>query len=83
MVYQQEILRVRDNYPGFTFCEEFKNDDINLEVFEKEEDNGKKKYVIYFYYGNEKYAVIGVDNIEKFKEIAVEYLQAVISNYSK
>lgn len=80
MVYQQEILRVRDNYPGFTFCEEFKNDDINLEVFEKEEDNGKKKYVIYFYYGNEKYAVIGVDNIEKFKEIAVEYLQAVISN---
>ena len=83
IVYQQEIMRVRENYPGFTFCEEVKNDGINLEVFEKEEENGKKKYVIYFYYGNEKYVVIGVDNIEKLKEIAVEYLQAVISNYSK
>lgn len=83
IVYQQEIMRVRENYPGFTFCEEFKNDDINLEVFEKEEEKGKKKYVIYFYYGNEKYAVIGVDNIKKLKEIAVEYLQAVISSYSK
>lgn len=83
MVYQQEIMRVRETYPGYVFCEEFKNDGINLEVFEKEEESGKKKYVIYFYYGNVKYAVIGVDNIEKFKEIAVEYLQAVMGNHSK
>lgn len=82
-VYQQEIMRVRETYPGYAFCEEFENDGINLEVFEKEEESGKKKYVVYFYYGNAKYAVIGVDNIEKLKEIAVGYLQAVISNYSK
>lgn len=79
-IYRQEILRVRETYPGYVFCEEFENDGINLEVFEKEEENGKKRYVIYFYYGNEKYAVVGVDSIEKLKEIAVEYLQAVISN---
>ena len=80
MVYPQEILRVRENYPGYAFCEEFENDGINLEVFEKEEENGKQRYVIYFYYGNKKYAVFGVDSKEKLKEIAVEYLQAVISN---
>ena len=79
-IYRQEILRVREIYPGYVFCEEFENDGINLEVFEKEEENGKQRYVIYFYYGNEKYAVVGVDSIEKLKEIAVEYLQAVISN---
>lgn len=79
-IYRQEILRVRETYPGYVFCEEFENDGINLEVFEKEEENGKQRYVIYFYYGNEKYAVVGVDSIEKLKEIAVEYLQAVISN---
>lgn len=83
MVYPQEILRVRENYPGYAFCEEFENDGINLEVFEKEEENGKQRYVIYFYYGNEKYAVVGVDSIEKLKEIAVEYQQAVVSNYSR
>ena len=83
MVYPQEILRVRENYPGYAFCEEFENDGINLEVFEKEEESGKKRYVIYFYYGNKKYAVFGVDSKEKIKEIAVEYQQAVVSNYSK
>lgn len=82
-IYRQEILRVRETYPGYVFCEEFENDGINLEVFEKEEESGKHRYVIYFYYGNEKYAVVGVDNIDKLKEIAVEYQQAVISNYSK
>lgn len=83
MLYPQEILRVRENYPGYSFCEEFENDGITLEVFEKEEENGKQRYVIYFYYGNEKYAVVGVDSIEKLKEIAVEYQQAVVSNYSR
>lgn len=83
MVYQQEIMRVREAYPEYIFYEELKNDGMNLEVFEKEEESGKQRYVIYFYYGNEKYAVVGVDNIDKLKEIAVEYQQAVISNYSK
>ena len=78
--YRQEILRVRETYPGYVFCEEFENDGINLEVFQKEEESGKQRYVIYFYYRNEKYAVVGVDRKEKLKEIAVEYLQAVISN---
>lgn len=83
MVYPQEILRVRENYPGYAFCEEFENDGINLEIFEKEEENGKQRYVIYFYYGNEKYAVVGVESKEKLKEIAVEYQQAVVDSYSK
>ena len=83
MVYQQEIMRVREAYPGYVFYEELKNDGINLEIFVNEEECGKHRYVIYFYYGNEKYAVVGVDNIDKLMEIAVEYQQAVISNYSK
>lgn len=82
-VYPQEILRVRETYPGYSFCEEFENDGIDLEVFEKEEESGKKRYVIYFYYGNEKYAVASVGNKEKLKEIAVKYQQAVGSNYSR
>ena len=82
-VYQQEILRVRETYPGYVFCEEFENGDTNLEVFEKEEESGEQRYVIYFYYGNEKYSVVGGESIAKLKEIAVEYLQAVIGNRSK
>ena len=82
-VYQQEILRVRESYPGYVFCEEFENDGISLEVFKKEEESGEKRYVIYFYYGNEKYVVVGVDSKEKLKEIAVEYQQVVVNNYSK
>ena len=83
IVYQQEIMRVRETYPGYIFCEEFENDGISLEVFEKEEESGEKRYVIYFYYGNEKYAVANVGNKEKLKEIAIEYQQVVVNNYSK
>ena len=82
-IYGQEILRVRETYPGYAFCEEFENDGINLEVFKKEEDNGKQRYIIYFYYGNEKYAVVGMESEEKLKEIAIEYQEAVVNNYSK
>ena len=82
-VYQQEILRVREIYPGYLFREEFENGDTNVEVFEKEEESGEQRYVIYFYYGNKKYSVVGEESIAKLKEIAVEYLQAVIGNYSK
>lgn len=82
-VYPKEILRVREIYQGYRFREEFENDGITLEVFEKEEESGEQRYVIYFYYGNEKYSVIGEESIAKLKEIAVEYLQAVIGSYSK
>lgn len=41
--YRQEILRVRETYPGYVFCEEFENDGINLEVFSKRGREWKTK----------------------------------------
>lgn len=79
-IYPKEILRVRETYPGYVFCEEFENDGINLEVFKKEEESGKQRYIIYFYYGNEKYAIVGIDDKDFLKEIAVKYQKAVVDN---
>lgn len=80
-IYPRKILRVRETYPGYVFCEEFENDGINLEVFSKQEDNGNQSYIIYFYYGNEKYAVAGTNDKEFLKEIAVKYQEAIVDNY--
>ena len=80
-IYPRKILRVRETYPGYVFCEEFENDGINLEVFSKQEDNGNQSYIVYFYYGNEKYAVAGINDKEFLKEIAVKYQEAVADNY--
>ena len=80
-IYPQEILRVRETYPGYVFCEEFENEGIDLEVFRKQEDNGNLSYIIYFYYGNETYAVAGINDKEFLKEIAVKYQEAVVNNY--
>lgn len=77
----REILRVRETYPGYVFCEEFENDGINLEVFSKQEDNGNQSYIVYFYYENEKYAVAGINDREFLKEIAVKYQEAIVDNY--
>ena len=80
-IYPQEILRVRETYPGYVFCEEFENEGIDLEVFRKQEDNGNLSYIIYFYYGNEKYAVVGINDKEFLKEIAVKYQETIVDNY--
>lgn len=80
-IYPQEILRVKETYPGYVFCEKFENDGIDLEVFSKQEDNGNQSYIVYFYYGNEKYAVAGINDKEFLKEIAVKYQEAVADNY--
>lgn len=80
-IYPKEILRVRETYPGYVFCEEFENDGINLEVFSKQEDNGNQSYIVYFYYGNEKYAVVGINDKEFLKEIAVKYQETIVDNY--
>ena len=80
-IYQRKILRVRETYPGYVFCEEFENDGINLEVFSKQEDNGNQSYIIYFYYGNEKYAVVGINDKDFLKDIAIKYQEAVVDNY--
>jgi DNA-directed RNA polymerase, delta subunit len=80
-IYPRKILRVRETYPGYVFCEEFENDGINLEVFSKQEDNGNQSYIIYFYYGNEKYAVVGINDKDFLKEIAIKYQEAVVDNY--
>ena len=48
-IYPRKILRVRETYPGYVFCEEFENDGINLEVFSKQEDNGNQSYIYLFY----------------------------------
>lgn len=80
-IYPQEILRVRETYPGYVFCEEFENDGIDLEVFSKQEDNGNQSYIVYFYYENEKYAVAGINDKEFLKEIAVKYQEAIVDNY--
>lgn len=81
IIYPRKILRVRETYPGYVFCEEFENDGINLEVFSKQEDNGNQSYIIYFYYGNEKYAVVGINDKDFLKEIAIKYQEAVVDNY--
>ena len=80
-IYPKEILRVRETYPGYVFCEEFENDGINLEVFSKQEDNGNQSYIVYFYYENEKYAVAGTNDKEFLKKIAVKYQETIVDNY--
>lgn len=80
-IYPRKILRVRETYPGYVFCEEFENDGINLEVFSKQEDNGNQSYIVYFYYGNEKYAVVGINDKDFLKDIAIKYQEAVVDNY--
>lgn len=74
-IYPQQMLRVRESYPGFIFLEEFEEDGVEFDVFQKQEKN-KTSYIMYFYYSNEKYMVGGNDK-DFLKSLAIEYKDVV------
>ena len=73
---------MRETYPGYDFFEEFESNGIFFEIFQKKEDSGDKRYAVYFYYQNEKYAVAGND-MNLIKEIAIEYETVVANSFSE
>ena len=82
-IFPQEILRVRESYPGYTFEREFDDDGVTFEVFSKKESSGEDTYLICFYYGKEKYRIIGKGDEEKICDIVIEYRDAVADYYNK
>lgn len=77
-IYPQEILRVREKYPGFTLEKGFDDGGVDFDVFLKREWSGEETYIMYFYYGKEKYMVIGNDDEGELKDIVIEYKNAVL-----
>lgn len=79
-IYPQEIQRVRETYPGYTFEKEFEDGGINFDVFSKEESYGEYTYIMYFYYGKEKYIVIGRNDEERIRDIVIAYKNVILSH---
>lgn len=79
-IYPQEIQRVRETYPGYTFEKEFEDGGINFDVFSKEESSGEYTYIMYFYYGKEKYIVIGRNDEERIRDIVIAYKNVILSH---
>ena len=80
-IYPQEILRVREQYPGYDFEKEFEEDGVVFDVFSKKELWGEKTYLMYFYYGKEKYIAIGRMNEDAMQDIVIEYKDIVLNYY--
>ena len=78
--YPQEILRVREKFPGFSFEREFEDDGISFDVYSKEELWGQNTYLMYFYYGEEKYVVTGRVEEKKLQDIVIEYKNTIVNN---
>ena len=79
--YPQEILRVREKYPGYVFEREFEDGGISFDVFSREEMSGKHTYLMYFYYGKEKYVVMGRGTESTLQDIVIEYKDVVQKYY--
>lgn len=81
-IYPQQILRVREAYPGYTFLEEFEDNGIEFDIFLKDEYEIDDSYIIHFYYGKEKYIIGGTDK-ESLRKLALEYRNAVVNSYAE
>lgn len=80
-IYLQQILRVREKYPGYVFEREFEDGGITFDVFSREEMSGKHTYLMYFYYGKEKYVVMGRGTESTLQDIVIEYKNVVLNYY--
>ncbi len=83
IVYPQEVLRVREKYQGYEFEKEFEDGEILFDILSKNEESGKKMYLMYFFYGKEKYIVIGGKDEKEMQDIVIEYKNVVLNNYNK
>ena len=79
-IYPEDIQRVRETYPGYTFEREFEDEGISFDVFSKEESSGEYTYIMYFYYGKEKYIVIGRNDEDRIQDIVIAYKNVVLSH---
>ncbi len=80
-IYKQQILRVREKYPGYVFEREFEDGGITFDVFSREELTGNNTYLMYFYYGKEKYVVMGEGAESTLQDIVTEYKNVVLNYY--
>ncbi len=78
VMYPQEILRVREKYPGYIFKREFEDGGILFDVLSKEETSESNTFLMYFYYGKEKYIIMGDIGEEELQKIAIEYKNIVL-----
>ena len=84
IVYPQEILRVREIYPGYIFKREFEDDGIIFDVLSKKELSRQNTYLMYFYFGKEKYIVMSNGDESSLQSIVVEYKNLILeSNINK
>ena len=79
-IYPQEIQRVRETYPGYTFEKEFEDEGICFDIFSKKEASGENTYIMYFYYGKEKYIVVGRNTEDTIRDIVIEYKNIVLNH---
>ena len=81
-IYPYEILRVREIYPGYVFEREFEDEGIQFDIFSKNEISGEKTYLMYFYYGKEKYIVMGRLEESALQDIVIDYKTVVLNHYN-
>ena len=69
---------------GYIFEREFEDDGIIFDVLSKKELSRQNTYLMYFYFGKEKYIVMSNEDESSLQSIVVEYKNLILeSNINK
>ena len=60
----------------------FEDEGIQFDIFSKNEISGEKTYLMYFYYGKEKYIVMGRLEESALQDIVIDYKTVVLNHYN-
>ena len=76
-IYRGEIFYGSEGFFGYTYIEDYEVSQKQMEIYSREQEDGKIYYIVCFYEKNYKYYVRGQDNLEELKILAEVYLHSV------
>lgn len=71
-IYADKISYGREGFIGYTFIQGYKIDQVQVDVYSREETDGVF-YIVCFYEENCKYYIRGQDNLDELKALAESY----------
>lgn len=76
-IYKDEIFYGSEGFFGYTYIEDYEVRQKQMDIYSREQEDGKIYYIVCFYEKNYKYYVRGQDNLDELKALAEVYLHNV------
>lgn len=81
LIYADKISYIKEEFVGYKYIENYEISQKKMDIYSREQTDGKIYYIVSFYEGNSKYYVRGQDNLDELKILAEWYLDKIKNKF--